>query len=544
MLLVGFLSSSLVSYYLARASVREQIVTNALPLTSDNIYSEIQRDLIRPIFISSLMARDTFVRDWIIDGEQHVDKITKYLQEIKASYHTFTCFLVSDATLNYYYFDGVLKKVDPGTDLDKWYFRVRAMEDPYEINVDPDMANKNTMTIFINYKVLDYDGRFLGATGVGLKVGSLIDLMRHYSQKYNRSIYLTEPDGKIILSSGGACTDISGIGGMEPIRNAVLAKEGGSFEYDRDGRKVFVNSRYIDELHWHLLVEEVEGQGNKRLSHALILNLFICGIITTAVILMVGFSIAAYERVRQRQQTQIVEQRNQLEQANHRKSQLLHILCHDLSNPFGVLISSLGSRDGDPGLLDEMMEEITRSLENGMGTIELVRKMRAMEEGKIDLPLASLPLRPMVEESASMLKSRLQDKGISLEIDIDDEISVWVEKVSFINSLLNNLLTNAIKFSPQNSIVQVKARKTDDDLVEFSVVDHGVGMPEEIRNALFDLKSTTTRSGTDGEAGTGFGMPLVEMFVKIYGGSIKVDSKDIELFPDDHGTKVLIMLKS
>ena len=63
---VGFLAISLVSYTTSRSTIHESIVSNQLPLTSDNIYSEIQKDLIRPILISSLMAGDTFVRDWVL----------------------------------------------------------------------------------------------------------------------------------------------------------------------------------------------------------------------------------------------------------------------------------------------------------------------------------------------------------------------------------------------------------------------------------------------------------------------------------------------
>jgi len=68
LLLVGFLSTSYISYFVAHDSISSQVEKTTLPLTSDNIYSEIQRDLLRPIFISSIMAQDTFVRDWVLAG--------------------------------------------------------------------------------------------------------------------------------------------------------------------------------------------------------------------------------------------------------------------------------------------------------------------------------------------------------------------------------------------------------------------------------------------------------------------------------------------
>jgi hypothetical protein len=82
LLIVGFILTSLISYFVSRAALRSQITLNQLPLTSDNIYSEIQRDLLSPIFISSLMATNTFLRDWVIQGEKEASQITRYLKLI------------------------------------------------------------------------------------------------------------------------------------------------------------------------------------------------------------------------------------------------------------------------------------------------------------------------------------------------------------------------------------------------------------------------------------------------------------------------------
>ncbi|HBR94103.1 MAG TPA: diguanylate cyclase, partial [Opitutae bacterium] len=79
----------------SRGNIRDTITESTLPLTSDNVYSEIQRDLLRPVFIASLMAHDTFLRDWAISGELDDDAITRYLHEIKIKYATVTSFFVS-----------------------------------------------------------------------------------------------------------------------------------------------------------------------------------------------------------------------------------------------------------------------------------------------------------------------------------------------------------------------------------------------------------------------------------------------------------------
>ncbi len=98
LIIFGFFVTSLVSYKVAHDTLEEQINKDSLPLTSDNIYSEIQQDLIRPIFISSLMAQDTFVREWTLAGEQDPERIIRYLREIQRQYQTISSFYISDRT--------------------------------------------------------------------------------------------------------------------------------------------------------------------------------------------------------------------------------------------------------------------------------------------------------------------------------------------------------------------------------------------------------------------------------------------------------------
>src|SRR3546814_2074083 len=86
LLVFGFLATSLASYVVSRRSLHNAIVENELPLTSDNIYSEIQKDLIRPVLISSVMSTDTFLRNWVIAGEQ--DRSEEHTSELQSLMRT------------------------------------------------------------------------------------------------------------------------------------------------------------------------------------------------------------------------------------------------------------------------------------------------------------------------------------------------------------------------------------------------------------------------------------------------------------------------
>lgn len=303
LLFAGFAITNLVNYYVSLGSLRKEITENELPITGDTIYSEIQRDLLQPIFISSIMAQDTFLRDWVIEGEVEPEKIIKYLKEIKTKYGTVSSFFVSDRTNIYYYADGILKTVDPDEKRDVWYYRVRSMEEPYEINVDIDMANSDTMTIFINYRVLDYEGNFIGATGVGMTVDSVIKLIGDYQKRYNRDIYFIDREGNIRLARNNEQrkgTKIFDMKSLSSLADKILSRdtpgETNYFTYTREGKVFHLNTRFIPEFKWFLFVEQDESETTEQIRHALFMNLFFGAIISIIVIVLVYVAINSYER--------------------------------------------------------------------------------------------------------------------------------------------------------------------------------------------------------------------------------------------------------
>ena len=299
LLVAGFLVTSLASYLVSRASLRSQITDSELPLTRDNIYSEIQRDLLRPIFISSLMANDTFLRDWVIQGEEDESRITRYLKEIQSKYNTFTSFFVSERTRTYYQANGPLKEVKADEPRDAWYFRVREMDKEYEINVDADMANHDTMTIFINYRVHDYEGRYLGVTGVGLAVGAVKELIASYQKRYHRDIFFAGRDGRIRLHGmefPEQVTAIADIDGLAALAPEIFARHDGAFRYRSHGQTMHLVTRYIPEFDWYLFVEQPEEQAISSIRRTLMINLGVCAVVTVIVLLLTNFSISSYQR--------------------------------------------------------------------------------------------------------------------------------------------------------------------------------------------------------------------------------------------------------
>ncbi|TPG80422.1 sensor domain-containing diguanylate cyclase [Pseudomonas arsenicoxydans] len=306
----GFLATSFLSYYASRASIRDNIVNTELPLTSDTVYSEIQKDLVRPILISSMMSRDTFMRDWVVNGEHDPEKMTRYLNEVMTHYGAYTAFFVSNSTLTYYHAKGVLKQIKATEPRDTWYFRVRDMAEPYEINVDPDMANKDNLTFFINYKVYDYNDRFIGAAGVGLTVDAVIKLIDKYQQRYQRSVYFVDNFGRLVLTGAEGGPQGAKIGqslaeldSMKTLVSQLPKPHSGSYEYSVQGQGHFLNVRFIPELNWYLFVDKREDGALSEIRQSLYLNLLICLLVTLIVLALLNRVIKRYQDKIQAQAT-------------------------------------------------------------------------------------------------------------------------------------------------------------------------------------------------------------------------------------------------
>jgi diguanylate cyclase (GGDEF)-like protein len=293
LLVGGFLFTSIVSYYSAQKSLSEQIAGSTLPLTSDNIYSEIQQDLLRPIFISSLMAQDTFVRDWVIGGEVEPDKMIRFLDEIQRRYGTVTSFFVSDISHQYYHSTGILKTVDREDPQDSWYFDMVKIVQNYHVNIDQDTADLSSMTVFINHKVNDYLGNYIGTIGVGLGVRSVKELLETYQQRYGRTIFFVDRQGDVTLvgKEFHEPLNLRDFAGLKRYATQILTSPSMALTFERDNHKIYFNSRLVEDFNWYLIVMENETLGEVRIHNTMIFNIAISLGITIIVLIIAAVTL-------------------------------------------------------------------------------------------------------------------------------------------------------------------------------------------------------------------------------------------------------------
>ena len=112
LLLSVSLIGSFVNYMKDIDDMQTQLKNISLPLSVDNIYSEVQHRMIKPLIVSSLMANDTFLKDWLLSGEKEITSVQKYLKEIQTKYNAFTSFVVSDISKKYYTHKGNIDTIN------------------------------------------------------------------------------------------------------------------------------------------------------------------------------------------------------------------------------------------------------------------------------------------------------------------------------------------------------------------------------------------------------------------------------------------------
>lgn len=288
------MSISFINYKVSLETTQKQLKTQALPLSLDNIYTEIQKHIIQPYLISSMMANDIFVKSWLLEGEENTEKITSYLNTIKTKYSMFSTFLLSQKSKKYYSNKGLLEVIDETKPSNAWYYNFIKTNNEHEINLDMNKNLTNSLMMFINYRIHDEYNNLLGATGVGLKISYINDMLKRFREDFSLKVRFFDSNANLILSEDANFKKMSEIKSLASYQNRILSSDDEMFEATYLGDVYIIKTRYVPELNLFLVVEAKVDDFVKEIKSIFYINLLVSLAITFAIAYIILAIIRKY----------------------------------------------------------------------------------------------------------------------------------------------------------------------------------------------------------------------------------------------------------
>lgn len=239
----------------------------------------------------------------------------------------------------------------------------------------------------------------------------------------------------------------------------------------------------------------------------------------------------------------------ELSKRNELIENLMRIISHDINN--ALTVSTLSTRLLENKIEKEdlvMFKSINMIKNSNNQIIEIsksIQEWMKTNDNSMNLKILPLKFKEVEKHISESFTSILEVKSITFDIEIDSTISgetrILVDSGAFRNQVLNNIISNAIKFSSQGGKIYFKA-SIENKYIKIEIKDQGIGIPDNIMDTIFDPTKSTSRLGTGGEKGTGFGMPIVKKLIEQMNGKIQIDSKIKNHEDDASGTTMTILI--
>lgn len=337
--------------------------------------------------------------------------------------------------------------------------------------------------------------------------------------------------GTYSFYSGGYYSEILIWYGIIPMLAGIIAGFKAAFTWFSICMTIILTFLFM-ELNGFVFPNEISSTGIM-IGHGLL----VFGLILTSTL-----CIALFDHLTNLHQTEISDKTKKIDN-------LLRILLHDMSNSIHVM-------KGTISLLSSKNEKIIQKREYNLSvlkkhntflqdTIGSIKSMYVLDNNLKDIELKNVSVQKSLNLILNLLENRTKEKDLTINIFPNEISDIQVEVIPqiFEHQVLQNILTNAIKFSHKGNKIDIFINKIEPQgeiypaKVILTIKDYGIGMPKEILQNIFNENARTSRPGTQKEAGTGLGMHIIKNFIEKMNGDIKIESEE------NSGTQIHLYLK-
>jgi PAS domain S-box-containing protein len=219
-----------------------------------------------------------------------------------------------------------------------------------------------------------------------------------------------------------------------------------------------------------------------------------------------------------------------LQTINAEKDKFFSIIAHDLKGPLSAFlgVTKILAEEIQNMTLEEI-KEITVSMRESAtsiyGLLENLLEWSRLKRGMMDFIPETFNAKQKITASIEVLTESARKKEIKIDYFLPEDITIYADSHMF-ETVIRNLVSNAIKFTPKSGEISVSATVTLDNNVNIKICDTGIGMNRELINKLFLINERTNREGTEGELSTGLGLLLCKEFIEKHNGKIRVESEE------------------
>jgi signal transduction histidine kinase len=286
--------------------------------------------------------------------------------------------------------------------------------------------------------------------------------------------------------------------------------------------------RFIETLVWAMLIilvfsylqlhipNGIDPELFRYLAHENRMNFILVTLVLTG-------QISVYRWINELNEDEIAEKAKVLKSQSEENQTLLRVLVHDVANPLAAVTGylDLEKRNSEAAVSRYIVKAVVAA-DKIKDIIEDVRGLQQFKDQKADFELKPFELNGSVSSTLFIFEEKMNKKNIRLKINLEHVNAMGNESL-FSNQIFSNLLSNAIKFTPTGGTIEIETSKKENRAL-FRIKDSGIGIPQESIDKLFEIKTNSSRKGTDGEAGTGFGLPILKNVLDRMGGNIQIRS--------------------
>lgn len=224
------------------------------------------------------------------------------------------------------------------------------------------------------------------------------------------------------------------------------------------------------------------------------------------------------------------EAAGKLDDLNKTKDKLFSIIAHDLRSPLSTIIGFTEMMtDETSGYSIKTMQDYAKLMNQvAVNTFDLLENLldwSRLQRGLLKPEPVELLVDELVNGAVNSYEHKAESRNLLVNIQVESGLKVEVDK-RMLETVIRNLYTNALKFTPQGGVITIKAEKTRDCRLLLCVSDSGIGIPEPLLPVLFTVSEDKNRQGLGGERSSGLGLMLCKEFIELLNGTIDVQTAE------------------